>query len=82
MGMKKTSGMMSMLMMGAMLSSTSFGKEETFPPITPKKKKEIEKEYIKLQEERGMKSFIFGEHIVYALSKKRAIIKAKKKGYI
>jgi hypothetical protein len=77
MGMKKSSALGMMLMMGAIMEHQDYGMSMDMREDKPKNKKTVKKIIPK-----GLKEFFYGENSLYALNQKNADRKARKKGYL
>jgi hypothetical protein len=76
MGMKKSSALGMMLMMGVMMEHQDYGfNQETV-------KRPLNKKPIKKIIPKGLTEFFYGENSLYALNQKNADRKARKKGYL
>tara|TARA_R100000951_G_scaffold54402_1_gene45771 strand:- start:227 stop:451 length:225 start_codon:yes stop_codon:yes gene_type:complete len=74
MGMKKQNMLGMLAMMAAMSNPEDYGTFEQEKQIKKKPKKKII--------HKGLKEFFYGEKVIYALNKKNADRKARKKGYL
>jgi tRNA U38,U39,U40 pseudouridine synthase TruA len=76
MGMKKSNALGMMMMMGSLLGQQEYNfNEETV-------KRPLNKKQIKKIIPKGVKKFLYGEIVIYAINQKNADRKAKKKGLI
>tara|TARA_R110000796_G_scaffold82985_1_gene181926 strand:- start:857 stop:1093 length:237 start_codon:yes stop_codon:yes gene_type:complete len=77
MEMKKSNALGMMMMMGAMIEHQDYGMSMDMREDKAKSKKIIQKKIPK-----GLKKFLYGEVVIYAINQKNADRKARKQGLI